>query len=909
MYPTYASRIIAAWLLALLAALSLAPSRAVAAPADEQYSVAAGLYAKQQWQQAADEFQAYLAQFPTHEQADSSRYFYAESLVQLGKYAEARTGFAEFLAKHATHRLARQALFRSGEAAFLSGAGEEAQRDLDRFRKRYPQDGLNAYALGYLGEAYLTAGQAAEALAAYQECLRRFPEGPLAGECRFGLGKVHEQRQEFDAADKLYQQLADSRPSPLADNAQLQRGLMAYHRERYADAIAILKTFDADLADSKLRTHARYWLGMSQSAREDWKGATETLVLLSQDEPKHALSPAIEFAAGEALRKSGQPDDAMVHYDRVLSDWPRSEWADDSLQAKIQSALETGADLPLDDLATEFDDKFPESKLRPAVRLAVGRWHLKREEFAPAAESLSLYLIAQPDGADAAKCQAQLTAALAGAKRFDEASKSLDELTRRHPNDKLLPATTLHLADSALAAGENPLASRLYERLSKGGNSPETIATALAGLARAQARSGGGAKSAETLGKLVDEHPESSQAPEAAFLRARELDKLGKSQEALEAYQWLLEKFPTARQAPQAMLGAARLLEQLDQREAAAELLERLLKDYAGVPFIDAALYQYAWLLVDLKRDGEADVAFARLSKGHRESRYWADATFRVAERAAQSKDFDQASKLAGELLRSNCEGEILAHALYLQGQVAVAEQRWKDAPLPLLRVLDEFPTSEVALPAEYWIAECHYRLGEIDRADEEFARLAKKAEGRDEPWLAMIPLRQAQILGNRKAWAEAFDLASGIAERFPNFRQQYEVDYLLGRCLGSRGEFDAARAAYERVIRSPAGGRTETAAMAQWMIGESYFHQKNYDAAVKAYQRVERLFAFPRWQAGAVLQAGKCHEAKGEWKQAVQLYAQLLKDYPDTTFTEEASKRLRAAQDRATQPVAPRRN
>jgi cellulose synthase operon protein C len=91
-------------------------------------------------------------------------------------------------------------------------------------------------------------------------------------------------------------------------------------------------------------------------------------------------------------------------------------------------------------------------------------------------------------------------------------------------------------------------------------------------------------------------------------------------------------------------------------------------------------------------------------------------------------------------------------------------------------------------------------------------------------------------------------------------------------------------------VIHSAAGAKTETAAMAQWMIGETYFHQKNYEAACKEYLRLEILYAYPEWQAGALLQAGKCCAQMGDAKQAEELYQRILKVYPKTSFAKEAA-------------------
>jgi TolA-binding protein len=392
-------------------------------------------------------------------------------------------------------------------------------------------------------------------------------------------------------------------------------------------------------------------------------------------------------------------------------------------------------------------------------------------------------------------------------------------------------------------------------------------------------------------------------------MRGQALEKLHQLDAALAAYHLILEKYANSKQAPAAQLRAAQLHDQLGQDREAAELFEQLASQRPEPPNLDAVLYQWAWVLVDLERPDEADAIFNRLWRDCRSSEYWADAAYRLAERAARAEDHERAIRLADEIIASHCDRAILAHALYLKGQSAAAMGRWEEVDAPMSRIMNEFSDSELLLPAEYWAAEALYRRGRYEEAGRRFDNLSKKTQGRDDAWLGMIPLRQAQVLAHKKQWQESFELAQTIERRFPKFRQQYEADYLLGRCHSSQGRFDDARAAYERVIRSPAGGQTETAAMAQWMIGESYLHQKSYDEAIRAYHRVEGLFAYPHWQAAALLQAGKCHEMKSNWNEAVKLYAQILKEYPKTTFTEEAGRRMRVAQQRATKPAAPPEN
>jgi cellulose synthase operon protein C len=81
---------------------------------------------------------------------------------------------------------------------------------------------------------------------------------------------------------------------------------------------------------------------------------------------------------------------------------------------------------------------------------------------------------------------------------------------------------------------------------------------------------------------------------------------------------------------------------------------------------------------------------------------------------------------------------------------------------------------------------------------------------------------------------------------------------------------------------------------MAQWMIGETYFHQRDYEQARLAYERVIERHNISEWQARAALQAGKCAELSGNWQQATKYYEDALDRWRDTQSGKELEARLK---------------
>ena len=940
---TAVSRILA---VALVAAAVLASMKgARASEADDQFAVAAGHYQHQDWKLAVEEFRTFLAAYPNERRANECVFFLGEALRQLGKFEDARRQFQSYSSREPQGRHAAAALFGAAEAAYLAGDYGPAKSDLASFREKYPNDSLNAFALPYLGDIAQSSGEVAAAARYYRTGLQRFPDGRLQDECRMGLGRALERQNELEEAQRLYAAVAGRPGSPLADAAQLQLGTLQYAQGKYDQALESFSAFDGRLAKSPWRPNARLNSG---------------LALLKLDRPNEAVK---QFDAAMAISSASA---AVV---------------EQSLQGKIQAALQTNDHDAIDRETAQFEKLFPHSPLRSDVRRMLARSLIERKEaaravalleplvaeapaggirqqdlenryllalgyeglarfedaqtalqtvvekakgslksdaqlnsgtllmalkrYAEAVAPLQAFLAGNPTGDIEAKAIAALAICHARAKEIDKAKQRYAELIEKHPKHVLIAPTTERLAEAAFDANDPAWATELSKRLAAPGSSAAYELKGKLNLGWSQFKAGKQVDAAATLDELLKKNPPEAIAAEAAFLRGRILQDLGQSEAALAMYDVVIERYAGSEHRCEALLAAARLQAKLKQDAVAAKSYRRLAADYPQFAKLDAAIYEWAWLMQDLGKREDAAKLFERLHHDNPQSRFWADGTCRLARLALEAKDYQRASALADEVVAKTPAGagpnstaekpdaKVRQYAMLLRGQIAVAKADWPKVREAFEMLLKEYPRSQRRLVAEYWIAESYYQQGDHAAAIARFEQLAERMKERREPWMAVIPLRRAQTLAQQNQWAAAQAIAAAIEKDFPNFEQQYEVDYLLGRCFANQGEFDAARQAYKKALRSAAGEKTETAAMAQWMIGESYFHQKNYEAALRAYSGIEFVYDYPVWQAAALLQAGKCREQLGEPTKAAEAYRKVLKSYPNTTFAKDAAKQL----------------
>lgn len=860
--------------------------------ATDQYAVAAAQYAARRWDLAAIEFRSLLDRFPQSARVNEARYFLGESLVQSGHFRQAAEVFKQLLSKKPEPQLARRALFRQGEALHLAGDATAAEPVLRTYLQQYADDPSAVHALCYHGATLLALQKPTEALKRFNEALARPAAGNLAEMCQLGKAQAAEQLKHGDESARDYEALLSAKSVSIAQQARLRLGMLQSSQGQFASAVATLKPLTEVAPDNPWREEARYWQALSLLQAGHNQAAMDILRPWT-----HQTGPRADEAAeimARHLAQSGNHTDAIRLLQSRLGDGSKDNEA--ARRRRYMLALSYVAAHRPDEALRELDlvlqSNDPDLKARGLQSQGTILMTLRRykEAIAP----LSSALESRPDGKETLVCRGNLAVCYARSGRLSEAQE-IDHELHNAPQDAFFSATTLALADAAQRADQRTWAESLWRRLADSDAPAEQRTQAFYELARSQLLANRPNDSIATCDRLFQLKPATALADQARLLKGSALEKVGRKDEAISEYQAVVAQSNSGA-IPTALMRAARLEEGLGHRDEAIGLYDRMAKQFPRSAEADAALYQAAWLLQAAEQEHESQEHFQKLNEEYPRSRYWADATYRLAAAALKANQNDAVRCLVTALAEAEITPpEVLAHALLLDTQRAVAEGNWSGVETSAGDLITRLPQSKLKQVAEFWLAEAAYRQQRTDEAARRFSDLAKLNLRGREAWLALVPLRQGQLAAESRDWPAARGRVEQLRRDWSNCEQQQEVDYLWGRCLAAEARFDEARQAYARATASSAQDKTETAAMAQWMIGETYLHQQRHDEAIREFLRVEALYAYPKWQAAALLEAGKCYEALGRPAEATEIYQRILGKYTQTMFCDEARQRLRA--------------
>jgi cellulose synthase operon protein C len=793
--------------------------------------------------------------------------------AQAGRYDKAVEAFAKVEAVAPQSPLVAEARLSRAEALAKLNRRDEAETLLKALISDAPRN-LAAQAAFALGTSRFEGGDAAGAMSTLDDAATRFAATPIvaallfrSAEAALKLGKTAEARARFLRA-------AEADPKdPWADDALLRAARLALDQRDAAEASKLADTFLTRFPTSPLKADARLIAARAALAAGQPKQAVAVLnASLAEDKPSPSTAEAQRYYLGLAYRADGQAAKA----------------------AEILDAL----------------SKTPAAPIAADAQFMVGQGHIEAKQYAEAVPALEKYLAAKPDGDVADFALAHLVQAKLELGDRDAASKALDRLAEKFPKSKALAIARVRLAESSLGAKQYDRAAEQFRLAAEApGVEPAVAARARLGLAWAQLDGGKPSEAAGAFAAFLEARPDDPLAPEAALARGRALEAAKQPAPALEAYTLAAAKFPGTEPADLAALARARLLVEAKRPAEAAVAYAQFLKDHPkykprdpASPGLDAVLAEWGWALVDAEKPAEADAVFERLLKEYPDSPHTADARFNLAESANQAKKHDVVVRLLNPLVAEGTKASprLVQSGLYRLGRTLAEMKNWSDAAKAVDRLLTEHPDSPFRREARLLRAEVALESGDVAAADTILAALAAEPADPADPAGFTLAVRRRRVQGllAAKKWSEALEAADKLKADAPGDPALAEVEFARGRALQQLARWDDARAAYLAVIAARKGG--ELAARSQFMVGETYFHQKNHLEAIRQFLKVDILYDAPAWQAAALLETGKAYEQLAQWADAAETYERLRAKFPGDPNAAEAKTRLDAARKQA---------
>lgn len=760
---------------------------------------------------------------------------------------------------------------------------------------------MGAKAALELATIKLEHDQGEAALKTLDEAIKRFPKSPVALALQFRSAEALRKLNRLVEAQARFLRAVEVDPNdPWADDALNRAAQCALERDDPATARRLAGTFATRFPNSPLKNEVRLIDARAASSEGKPKEAVAILESLLKPDDRSANAPSQPLPP--SLSQAARYELALAY--RALGQKARSE--------TILSGLVKATNDPI-----AADAQF-----------LLGQGHVEAGRYAEAVAALKQYLTAKPQGDVADFALAQLAEAQLGLARPDDALKTLNSLAERFPKSKALAPSRLRLAEAELAAHHAEQAATLFRLVADGTIASSLRIRALTGLGTALAEQGKAAEAALAFDSLLKLAPDDRLAPEIALSHARALEASNQTPAALEAYTSILKRFPNSDQAPRAGLSLARSLTKAGRYPEAGRVFENLIAEQSARKLlersgasVDSVLAEWGWALVDADEAAEADQVFTRLLKEFPNSPHAADARFNLAESANLSRNHAEVVRLLAPLAAEKpndktaslkatpaaSSRQLMPAVLYRLGRTRVELQDWPAALATLDRLLTEFPNNPYRREASYLRAESALRAGDFVAAESGFAALLREPPSPTDPkgMTASVRLKQIECWVALKRWKQAMEgvqsVRAALAADDPSIAQ---LDFARGQALFGLGQLEQARTAFQSVADAKGGG--DLAARAQYLRGETYFHQDRFHDALREFLKVDILHNAPHWQAVALLEAGKVYERLDQWTDAAETYERLCTKFPMDAAAGEARKRCEAAKSRTAKSAAP---
>lgn len=470
-----------------------------AAPAKsvrDRLDFAKGLYARDMYDMALDEYEAILKDSASKEGSGEALLGAGESLFFLKRYPDARAKFVAFAKQYPDSPEAEKALLRTGETLLYQGTKQEAFTIFHELRGA-KNDTVRIAARYYEGKISFDQGYLNAAAAHFREVADAPKPGPYTPFARYYLGEVLLSQELYSdaaitfaeaakASDPLVRQLAlmgsgkaeaamnhpaeaagffKQAAEPGADDAVAEDAILNYmnalvNGERFEELVAAADELRDRVHDPKKQVEFKL-LSAKGLSRSGKKEAAQDVYqdVMKAEGLKPEETKAAKLGVAQNMIAQGQAEEALAFLE--TPDAKQNLSADEILFLRAEAFRKLGRK---EEALVEYVKiaALTDSNFRDEAVLAQAYLYAESGDYAKGIESFRAYITAFPDSELAPKAFSDLILAEVRLKDYAKAIEDSQRFLDRYPSGAETQKVHLRMAGLYTEAGRYDLAAETY---------------------------------------------------------------------------------------------------------------------------------------------------------------------------------------------------------------------------------------------------------------------------------------------------------------------------------------------------------------------------------------------------------------------------------------------------------------
>ena len=894
-----------------------------------QYYLAETLYFQGQKDQAAQAYRRFLQSFPDDGRVPDVLFALAVCEEELGNRQAALKNYQTFTERYPQHPKVNEALYRIGELQYSAGDFEQAELFFHKAGadSRFADADL---AVIRSGDALVQLKRYDEAAQQYASVEKRFPNSPHIARANLGAAKCLYFANRYNEALPLLvramqapdvraeaihwaarchlklgqpQQVLDligpetikSAAPPWNVTLQLDRADSLYEipdkREdavkEYAQAAAMAT--DAALKGEALYAAAHTALGLGQIGV-----ARQYAEQFRKEISDHVLSPDVEHILAECEFAENHYDSAAQMFDELAKKYPKNPQVGSWRVRQLTALQMAGKHDAVVKLGQTLADAVPQPDDQAAILTLVGASQLELGNPKAAQEALLLALSRSAKGPSADRAMLLLAWAYHKQGRTADARTVVERMIKDFPQSTLLDRAYHELGKYCAALQDYASAESAYRQVLRQFPESSRVPATMCELAQTLLKNNNPTEAEQLLNDLLQKYANHPLAPWARYLLGTLYYEQQQFDRASQMIDQALKGGLTGNERSAALYTQGLILIDRKQYDQAATIFKQILDDNPQYPEVDKVLYQWAWAEKLAGKEKEAIALFQRLIDTAAESPHRPEAEYHVASYLYSQGRYSEAATLYHHCYKSARDPDLIEKSVHRLGWCFFKLGQYENAAQTFAYQKSAYPQGSLVADAIFMEAESLFMQNKFKEALQLYESLSP-LESPDYEVLRL--LHAGQSAGQIKQPDRALQYYQQVVARFPTTPEAIQAHFETGMIHYERGELDTALRMFEKVLEDAKQVPDETAARAQFMLGEIAMQQKKYDDAVKYFFRVAYGYRLPQWQAAALFEAARCFETLQRPEQAAKLYQELIDNFPESDRIADARTKLQLLQ------------